>query len=399
MRKLTAKHTARACYLGIITQAVTNNLPPLLFLAFHTQFGVALEQIGLLISVNFVIQMVIDSLGSALVDRIGCRKAMVLAHACSAAGLAMLGILPYLLPPFAGLLLSVGTSAVGGGLIEVLASPIIDSLPGEEKEKAMGLLHSFYCWGHVAVVLLSTAYFTVLGVGAWRFLALFWTLVPLAGGAMFLAVPLASFDAMLHHAGLFTLAKNKLFWLFLLLMICSGASEQSISQWSSLFAEAGLNVSKSTGDLLGPCMFAVLMGISRLLYGLFGKRLNTRRALLFCSLFCIGSYFLAIFSPQPLLALAGCAAAGFFVGVMWPGTLLLASAAIPGGGTLLFSLLALGGDIGCAAGPGLVGLISGRLEAAGGAGAGLKMGLLAASAFPLLLAAGCLLLRGYKRRS
>lgn len=392
--KLTAKHTARACYLGLGTQAVTNNLPPLLFLAFHNQFGVSLEKIGLLISINFVVQMVVDTLGSPVADRLGARRAMVFAQLCGAAGLALLAFLHYIMDPFLGLALAVTISAIGGGLIEVLDSPIMDSLPGDAKAKAMSLLHSFYCWGHVAVVLLSTAYFSAFGIRAWRWLALAWTLVPLTGAALFAVVPLSHFDTMSQHVPARVLLKNRVFWLFLVLMICSGASEQSISQWSSLFAEAGLGVGKTLGDLLGPCMFAVLMGASRLLYGVIGEKIDVRRGLFLSSLLCIVSYLLVIFSPWPLLALAGCALAGFSVGLMWPGTISLAAPAIPSGGTLLYSLLALGGDVGCAAGPGLVGLISGRIAASGGTSeAGLKAGLAFGLIFPILLALGCLMLK------
>lgn len=392
--KLTAKHTARACYLGLGTQAVTNNLPPLLFLAFHNQFGVSLEKIGLLISINFVVQMIVDTLGSLIADRLGARRAMIFAQLCGAAGLALLAFLPYIIEPFLGLTLAVTISAIGGGLIEVLDSPIMDSLPGDEKAKAMSLLHSFYCWGHVAVVLLSTAYFSAFGIRAWRWLALAWTLVPLTGAALFAVVPLSHFDTMSQHVPPRALLKNRVFWLFLVLMICSGASEQSISQWSSLFAEAGLGVGKTLGDLLGPCMFAVLMGASRLLYGVIGEKIDVRRGLFLSSLLCIVSYLLAILSPWPLLALAGCALAGFSVGLMWPGTISLAAPAIPSGGTLLYSLLALGGDVGCAAGPGLVGLISGRIAASGGTSeAGLKAGLAFGLIFPILLALGCLTLK------
>lgn len=398
--KLTAKHTARACYLGLGTQAVTNNLPPLLFLAFHNQFGVSLEKIGLLISINFVVQMVVDTLGSLIADRLGARRAMVFAHLCGAAGLALLAFLPYIIEPFLGLTLAVTISAIGGGLIEVLDSPIMDSLPGDEKAKTMSLLHSFYCWGHVAVVLLSTAYFSAFGIRAWRWLALAWTLVPLTGAALFSIVPLSHFDTMSQHIPARALLKNRVFWLFLVLMICSGASEQSISQWSSLFAEAGLGVGKTLGDLLGPCMFAVLMGASRLLYGVIGEKIDVRRGLFLSSLLCIVSYLLAILSPWPLLALAGCALAGFSVGLMWPGTISLAAPAIPAGGTLLYSLLALGGDVGCAAGPGLVGLISGRIAASGGTSeAGLKAGLAFGLIFPILLALGCLMLKRKKLSS
>lgn len=394
--QFTAKHTARACYAGIATQAILNNLPALLFLSFHTQFSIPLEQIGLLVSMNFVIQIGIDSLGSFIVDRIGCRRAIVLAHICCVLSLLLFSFLPFIIAPYAGLATAIGVGSIGGGLIEVLASPIVESLPGEEKTKAMSMLHSFYCWGHVAVVLLSTAYFAFIGISNWRWLPLLWTIVPLTGLFLFCVVPLGSFDAMTHHISPRILFKNRVFWLFFVLMVCSGAAELSISQWSSMFAEAGLSVSKTLGDLLGPCMFAVLMGLARLLYGVMGERLDVRRALFASSVLCVVSYLLAIFSPWPALALTGCALAGFSVGLMWPGTLSLAAPAIPAGGSLLFSLLALGGDVGCALGPGLVGLVSGRMELLGRTPSeGLRAGLLLTIVFPIALAIGC---QALKRR-
>ena len=380
---MTYRHTLYASYLGYITQAICNNLPPLLFVTFNERFGVTLGQLGLLVSINFFIQMVVDLLAARYVDRIGHRRAVVLAQVLSTLGLLMLGVLPYLLPNgFVAILIPIAMSAVGGGLLEVLVSPIVESLPGEHKEKAMSLLHSFYCWGHVAVVLLSTAYFALAGMDNWRYLPFLWAVLPLLNAFLYAKVPMTPPLAAHERTPLRALFSRKLFWVFLLMMVCAGASEQAMSQWSSLFAERGLSVSKTMGDLLGPCAFAVLMGLARLLYGILGDRLNIRRAMALSAALCVGCYLLN--APHPLLGLLGCAVTGFSVGLMWPGTFSMVARAFPQGGTAMFAMLALAGDVGCSAGPGLVGLVSG--------GAGLNAGLMAACVFPALMLASALCL-------
>ena len=277
---MTYRHTLYASYLGYITQAICNNLPPLLFVTFNERLGVTLGQLGLLVSINFFIQIVVDLLAARYVDRIGHRRAVVLAQVFSTLGLLLLGVLPYLLPnAFVAILIPVAMSAVGGGLLEVLVSPIVESLPGEHKEKAMSLLHSFYCWGHVAVVLLSTAYFALAGVDNWRYLPFLWAILPLLNAFLYAKVPMQPPLAAHERTPLGALFSRRIFWVFLLMMICAGASEQAMSQWASLFAERGLSVSKTMGDLLGPCAFAVLMGLARLLYGILGDKLNIRRAM------------------------------------------------------------------------------------------------------------------------
>lgn len=378
--QLQYKHTRNACYLGYITQAIVNNLAPLLFVTFQKQFSISLDKIGLLISVNFAMQMLIDALAAKFVDKIGYRTCIVGAHIFCTVGLAGMGIFPFVFPSaYAGLIAAVLINAVGGGLIEVLVSPIVESLPGDEKASAMSLLHSFYCWGHVSVVLLSTVFFVSVGTEHWTILSVLWALVPLFNTFLFLNVPLNTIHSEEASLPIRKLFSMKLFWVFLLLMICAGASEQAMSQWTSLFAESGLQVSKTMGDLLGPCAFAVLMGVSRAFYGKFGAKLNLKRFIAGSGVLCIASYLLAAFSPIPLLSLVGCALCGLSVGILWPGTFSLSSAYCPQGGTALFALLALGGDVGCAAGPGLVGWVSSLADGE------LKWGLTAALVFPILL--------------
>ncbi len=389
---MTYRHTLYACYLGYVTQAICNNLPSLLFVTFNECFGVTLGQLGLLVSINFAIQMLVDLLAVRYVDRIGHRRAVMLAQILSTVGLVLLGVLPYVMEnAFLAILLPIAINAVGGGLLEVLVSPIVESLPGEHKEKAMSLLHSFYCWGSVAVVLLSTAYFSLAGMENWRYLPLIWAILPLANAFLYARVPMRPPLAEHERVPVKTLFSGKAFWVFLLMMLCAGASEHAMSQWSSLFAERGLSVSKTMGDLLGPCAFAVLMGLSRLLYGLFGHRLKVRRAMALSAGLCVGCYLLAAFAPHPLLGLLGCALTGFCVGLMWPGALSMVARVYPQGGTAMFAILALAGDVGCSAGPGLVGWVAG--------GAGLNAGLVVACVFPTLMLAAALSMGRGKRRA
>lgn len=402
MRKqATYKTTMRACYLGFISQAIINNLAPLLFVIFQDGYGISLEKIGLLIMINFGTQLIVDGLSVKFADRIGHRSLMVAAHACCVLGLVCMSVLPRVLPsPYISLVIAVVTYAVGGGLIEVLASPIADALPGEAKAASMSLLHSFYCWGHVAVVIVTTAVLAVVGDALWHVLPVMWAVVPAYNIYLFARAPLAPAEGGHEKLPLKKLMSSKLFLLAILMMVCSGASEQAMSQWSSLFAEKGLKISKVMGDLLGPCLFAVFMGIGRTLYGVFGGKIRLSRALILCAALCIACYLTASRSNQPLVALLACAATGFSVSLMWPGMVSLSARAFSGGGTAVFALLALGGDVGCSVGPWLTGLVSGAAQRSEGIVArglaagldavqtGLKSGLLVAVIFPLALLIG-----------
>lgn len=383
------QRTMYACFIGYIVQAIVNNFVPLLFVTFGESYGIPLSKITLLITVNFVIQLCVDLLSAGLIDRIGYRASVIIAHICSALGLVLLTVLPEQMPDaYTGILIAVAIYAIGGGLIEVLISPIVESCPNDHKEMAMSLLHSFYCWGHVGVVLLSTVFFSLFGIGNWKILALIWAAIPVLNILLFATAPIASLqkegETGLHPGKLLS---DKTFWILLLMMLCAGASEQAVSQWASTFAEKGLGVSKTVGDLAGPMAFALLMGTSRLIYGKFGEKMNLNRCMALSTVLCIAAYLSIILIPNPVVGLVGCAVCGFSVGIFWPGTFSNASAAIPNGGTAMFAFLALAGDLGCAGGPTLAGLVSGAF------GNNLRAGILAAIVFPLLMLVGLLLLK------
>ena len=378
--------TITACFVGYIVQAIINNFVPLLFLTFQRTYNIPLSQITLLVTFNFGVQLLVDLLAIGFVDRIGYRISMVMAHVLSAAGLILLTILPEIFSsPFAGILISVMIYAVGGGLLEVLVSPVVEACPSDNKEKAMSMLHSFYCWGHVGVVLLSTVFFRAAGIENWKIPAIAWAVIPICNAVAFTRVPMASLmEEGESGLSLKELFASKIFWVLLLMMVCAGASEQAVSQWASTFAEKGLEISKTAGDLAGPMAFAVLMGASRAFYGKYGDRIQLDHFMIWSSILCILSYLGIALFPSPVLSLAACAVCGLSVGIMWPGSFSKAAAALPKGGTAMFALLALGGDLGCSGGPTVVGTVSSAL------GENLKMGILAAVVFPALLLTGIL---------
>lgn len=379
--------TLSACYLGFVTQAIAANYPPLLFLTFQSAYGIPLETIALIPIVFYLTQLLTDIAAAKIADRIGYRICTVASQAVSAAGLALLAVLPEALPaPFAGILIATVLYAIGSGLVEVLVSPIVEACPFEDKSGKMSLLHSFYCWGAVGVILGSTLFFAVFGIENWKALTLIWALVPLLNIFQFLTCPLERLVEDGESLPLRKLLRMPLLWMMALLMVCSGASETAMAQWASAFAESALGVSKAAGDLAGPCLFAASMGISRMLYGKKGESLDLLKTMLLSSLLCVACYLLASLSTLPILGLAGCALCGFGVGIMWPGTISLSSQKCPRGGTAMFALLALAGDLGGTASPAAVGSI---LELSGG---DLKAGLLAATAFPLMLVIGLVVL-------
>ena len=384
--------TIYACFVGYIVQAIVNNFVPLLFLTFHNAYQIPLSKITLLITINFGLQLLVDLISVSFIDKIGYRASAVLAHICSAVGLILLTVLPDAFPnPFTGLLVAVVVYATGGGLLEVLVSPIVEACPTEHKEKTMSLLHSFYCWGHVGVVLLSTLFFQFAGTGGWKLLSLLWAVIPICNALVFLKVPLAPL-VQEGETGLSIreLMRNKTFWLMMLLMMCAGACEQSVSQWASTFAELGLGVSKTVGDLAGPMLFAILMGTSRAIYGKYGERINLQKFMLYSGVLCIISYLVISLSPLPVLGLIGCGLCGLSVGILWPGTFSTAAASIRGGGTAMFAFFALAGDLGCSGGPTFVGLVAGAFDDK------LSLGILAAILFPILLIV-CLIINSRRR--
>ncbi len=393
-KKPNYKKTLAACYLGFVTQAISANFAPLLFLTFKGTYGISLERIAMIPLVFYLTQLLVDLAATKFADKIGYRTCVMFSQILSAAGLVLMAVLPEVLPsPFAGILLSVVLYAIGSGLIEVLVSPIVEACPFENKEGAMSLLHSFYCWGAVGVIIGSTLFFSIFGVENWKILTLIWALVPLYNTFNFITCPIERLPDDGKGAGISGLLRTPIFWLMIILMICSGASEATMAQWASAFTESAIGVSKTVGDLAGPCAFAVFMGISRMLYGRFSERLDLAKVMLGCGILCASCYLLASLSAIPVLGLLGCALCGLAVGIMWPGSISLSSKSCPGGGTAMFAFLALAGDLGAMVSPSMVGTLS---EMAGG---DLKTGLLVATVFPAVLVIVLLILNRQARKN
>ena len=376
-------HTLYASYIGYITQAIANNFAPLLFLTFRREFGLTLDKITLITTVNFAVQLLVDLLSAKFIDKIGYRVSIVAAHIFAVLGIAGLAVLPgWLGSPYAGIMVSVVLYAIGGGLMEVMISPIVESCPTERKAAAMSLLHSFYCWGHMAVILVSTLFFNLAGIERWRVMALIWALVPAVNCFYFAVVPLYPVSGESEPLSIRALFGQKVFWLLMVVMVCAGASEQAMSQWASAFAETALHVSKTVGDLAGPCAFALMMGTARAIYGKYSERIPLKKMMLGCGGLCILTYLLAALAPSPVVGLVGCAVCGFSVGIFWPGTFSIAARSLPAAGTAMYAFMALAGDVGCSSGPTLVGFVANAF------GGSLKPGLLAALVFPVVIILG-----------
>ena len=386
------KKTLVACYLGFVTQAISANFAPLLFLTFKSTYGITLDKIAMIPLMFYLTQLLVDLAATKFADKIGYRTCVIASQVLSAVGLVLMAILPEILPaPFVGILISVVLYAIGSGLIEVLVSPIVEACPFENKDGVMSLLHSFYCWGAMGVILGSTLFFAVFGVENWKILTFIWALCPLYNTFNFIHCPIERLVEDGKSMGIRKLLKTPIFWLMIILMVCTGASEATMAQWASAFTESAVGVSKTIGDLAGPCLFAMFMGIARMLYGKFSEKLDLTKVMLVCGIMCAGCYLLASLSTLPLLGLAGCAFCGLAVGIMWPGSISISSQTCPRGGTAMFAFLALAGDLGATASPAMVGSLS---EMAGG---NLKTGLLVATLFPIILVIGLIILRRSKK--
>lgn len=399
----TFQSTKAACYIGYFVQAIINNLSPILFIIYSEELGVSLSAIGALILINFLSQAVVDVLSVKIVDRIGYKKIILASHACATIGLLMLGILPLLFPEHSFPFLAIATtiSAVGSGMIEVTISPIVDSIPSDRKAADMSLLHSFYCWGQMAVVALSTVFIRFFGNRFWFLLPVLWALVPLFNLFNFMSVPFMPTLKEEEKTPVKELLSSTAFRIAMVLMLCGGASEIAMSQWSSYFAETGLGVSKVTGDLLGPCMFAILMGCGRLFFGIYGHKIDLKKMMICLAVLCTVCYGITGLSKHPLVALFGCALSGLSVSLFWPGTFSIVSGLYPKGGASMFGLLAILGDIGCSAGPFLVSLVSSAAQhqnAMLSDGSALKLGFSVAMIFPATVAVSLLILMALPKK-
>lgn len=381
------KKTKLACYLGFITQAVAANFAPLLFLKFHTDYDISLGNIALISTFFFFTQLLVDLFCAKYVDKIGYRVCIVASEVCSAAGLAGLALLPEIMPsPFTGIIISVILYAIGSGLIEVLGSPIVEACPFENKEATMSLLHSFYCWGAVGTILVSTVFLMIFGIDSWKWLAVSFAIIPAINIYNFATCPIELLVEEGQGMGIRKLFSNPMFLIAIVMMVCSGASELAMAQWASAYAESALGFSKAVGDIAGPCMFAVTMGISRVLFGKASDKMNLNRFMIGSGILCFVCYLLASFSDNPIIGLAGCIVCGFSVGIMWPGTISISSKAFPTGGTAMFALLAMAGDLGGSIGPAIVGRVADMFG--GSINVGMRIGLLFPSTLCFVL---CLL--------
>ena len=382
------KKTQAACYLGFVTQAICANFVPLLFITFHNDYGISFGMLALVSTVFFVTQLVVDFLCAGIVDKLGYRVCVIAAEVTSGLGLAGLALLPDLfVRPFYGILVCVIIYAIGSGLTEVLVSPIVEACPFDNKEAMMSLLHSFYCWGWTLVVVCSTIFFSVFGIENWRIMALVWSIIPLYNIYNFATCPIEPLVEDGKSMTMRELFKTKAFWIFIVLMICAGSSEIAMAQWASAFAESALHVSKTIGDLAGPCGFAICMGISRLLYGKFGEKVDLTIYMMASGIMCLLCYLVAGLADVPIIGLIGCAACGFSVGIMWPGSISISSKLLPTGGTAMFAFLALAGDLGGAVGPAIIGNVSQK------AANNLQAGILAGIGFPIVLVISVLYIR------
>ena len=378
--KKNYKKTLIACYLGFITQAIVANFAPLLFLLFHKNFNIPLGQIALISSVFFFTQLVVDLFCAKYVDSIGYRKCIVASEVCAGLGLIGLAFLPGILPsPFTGIMISVVLYAIGSGLIEVLCSPIVEACPFDNKESVMSLLHSFYCWGSVGVILFSTVFFAIFGIENWKVLSCILAIIPIYNIYNFATCPIEHLTEEGQGMSISELFKTPLFWISIILMICAGASELSMSQWASAYAESALGLTKTLGDIAGPCLFAVFMGISRVFYGKYGENIDLKKFMFGSGCLCLVCYLMASLSSNPMVGLIGCIVCGASVAIMWPGTISLSSKQFPKGGTAMFALLAMAGDLGGTFGPGIVGNVTQQ------AGDNIQKGLLVGCIFPIVL--------------
>lgn len=402
--KINYKPTKLACYVGYITQAIVINLAPLFFAIFSDSYGIDNASLGTLILVSFVTQIITDITAVHLTARASMRVCAILAHCLAFTGLVLLGVLPSVMTnTFIALLISSIIYSVGGGLIEVVISPVVDAIPvsatgeqGAAKAAAMSFLHSFYCWGQMAVVLISTLLLGIIGGDNWMFIPFIWAAVPFVNIFAFIKVPFPKFLSESERTPVGKMVFTRLFVVCAVLMICSGASELAVSQWASMLAEKGLSVNKVVGDILGPCAFALFMGVGRTVYGIMGTRLPLAKSLLASSILCVAGYLMITLFQNPTVALLGCSVCGLAVSIMWPGVLSLTAREFTGGGAVLFSLLAVCGDVGCSLGPWLAGFVSDNIKPgaflalAPFAGLeaeqiALKCGLFAAGIFPIAM--------------
>ena len=352
------KSTIAACYIGSFVQAIIVNTTPILFIPLREQFGLTFQQMGLLVLINFISQVGCDILFSNAIDKYGFRRFVVAAHGLAVVGLVLFAASPLLFDrPFAGFVTATIIFSGSGGLLELLLSPIVNAIPTDEKAGAMSVLHSFYSWGQAAVILLTTVLLFVFGRAWWQWIILIWTLVPLFNFFFLMRVPFAPNVPEEQRQGMDKILLKPFFIAALATILCGAAAELCISQWASAYLEEAMRLPKVVGDVGGVCLFAVMMGVGRLFYGMYGKKINVSLMMLIGTVGAAACYITVALSGTAVLSLLACGLCGLCVSLLWPGTLVVASEHYPLAGAWMFAILAAG-DIGASAGPWLMGVVA-----------------------------------------
>lgn len=376
--------TKITCYIGYVVQAVINNFLPILFIVFQDIYGLGYEKLARLIAVNFITQIITDFLTPKIVNKIGYRKAIILCQAAATTGLLMLGILPrFVSNVYPVIIFSIIVYAFGSGLIEVLFSPVIEHLPIDNKSGNMSLLHSFYCWGQAFTIIVTTALVSFFGYKGWANIPLVWAVLPFIDMLLFIKAPIVEPKEDEKEQGFKELFKNRKFKLYMLMMLCAGASEIAMAEWASMFAQQSLGVSKVIGDLTGPCLFAIFMGLGRIWYAAVSNKISFTKAIIVLNSICAVCYLGVAFCKISVLALVFCAVCGFTVSISWPGIYSLGAETFPKGNAVMYSTFALCGDMGCCLGPWVLGFVAEFF--------GLNAGFAVATVFPITMVATALL--------
>lgn len=378
--KINYTPTKISAYVGYFVQAIVNNFLPILFVAFQDIYGIGYEKLGRLIVFNFITQMVTDILSPKIISLLGYRKTAVMCQLIAALGLTLAAVLPNVLPnAYIGIVLAVIVYAFASGLMEVIISPMIEMLPTSNKSGNMSLLHSFYCWGQAITTVGTTLLLSAFGYRGWTYIPLIWAIVPFINAFSFIRVPIVEPQPERKSDSFRVLFSDRRFRVFMLIMLCAGASEIAMAEWASVFAQNALGVSQIAGDLAGPCAFSLFMGLGRLLYAAFSEKISYRSTVIVLGLCCAVCYYIAAFASIPIFALAACALCGFTVSILWPGTISAGAVAFPRGDAVMFSVFAMCGDIGCCIGPWLLGVVAEHFT--------LNIGFAVSSFFPLLMVA------------
>ena len=385
------KITKYTCYLFYVLQGTLLNLTPLLFVPLMEQYGLSYMKLGALASVNFATQLIVDIVLSKLTDKHRYRISLRLSASAAFIGYMIFAWAPGRLgDPYTWLLIGTVVYSIGAGLMEITISPLIHALPDKAKGKSMAILHSFYAWGVVLTVIVSTSVLAIIGRDKWNFIVTGWLIVPVIGFILSCIMPVPKPESGENErtAGSFRILIKPAFILFLAMIFFGSCAEAVMTQWSSAFLERAVGLDKLIGDIAGMSMFALMLGLCRMASAALDKKISLSTYMMLGTIGAVICYIIVSVSNVAAVSLIFCALTGFMVGMLWPGTLVLAADAFPKAGAWLFAYLAVAGDLGGVFGPWITGAIADR--------SGLNAGLGAAAIFPVI---GLICMIIYKRRT